>query len=139
MQSTSGVTPNVSAANICPVRPIPVMISSKIKQDVVPVADLAEDRQVLLGRVDHAAGVADRLDHDRRHGRRVFHLDHVLDDRRAGDAAVGVGLAERAAVAGRREDVQEARGQRLVDRLARLRAPRPRASPASSRATTGSG
>ena len=53
----------------------PVMISSKIKQDVVPVADLAEDRQVLFGRVDHAAGVADRLDQDGRHRRRVFHLD----------------------------------------------------------------
>ena len=45
------------------------------QQDVVPVADLAQDRQVLLGRVDDAAGVADRLDHDRGHRGRVLHLD----------------------------------------------------------------
>ena len=83
----------------------------------MPVADLAEDRQVLLGRVDHAAGVADRLDHDRRDRRRVLHVDHSPDDRCAGDAAVGILLAERAAVARGREHVQEARGERLVDGL----------------------
>ena len=32
VQRTSGVTPNVCAANRCPVRPTPVMISSKIKR-----------------------------------------------------------------------------------------------------------
>ena len=32
VQITSGVTPNVWAANICPVRPKPVMISSKISR-----------------------------------------------------------------------------------------------------------
>ena len=46
----------------------------------------------------------------------------VADDRRAGDAAIGVGLAERASIARRREDVEEARGHRLVDRLPRLQA-----------------
>ena len=60
------------------------------QQDVVPVADLPQDRQVLVGRVDHAAGVPDRLDHDRGDRVGVFHLDDLLDDRGAGDAAVGV-------------------------------------------------
>ena len=74
-QSTSGVTPNVSAANIRPVRPMPGDDLVEDQQDVMPVADLAEDRQVLLGRVDHAAGVADRLDQDGGDGRGVLHLD----------------------------------------------------------------
>ncbi len=55
-----------------------------------------------------------------RHGRGVLHLDDVADDRGAGDAAVGIALAERASVARRREDVEEARRHRLVHRLARL-------------------
>ena len=88
----------------------------------MPVADLAEDRQVLFRRIDHAAGMADRLDHNGRHGRRIFHADHVLDDGRAGDSAVGVRLAERAPIAGRWKDVNETRGHRLVDRLPRLEA-----------------
>ena len=113
-------TPNVSAANICPVRPMPVMISSKIKRMLCRSQISRRIGRYSCGRVDHPAGVADRLDHDRRDGGRVLHLDHLLDDRRAGDAAFGIALAERAAVTGRREDVQEARGHRLVDRLPRL-------------------
>ena len=120
MHSTSGVTPNVCGREHLS-RPADAgddLVEDQ--QDVVAVADLAQDRQVLRRRVDDAAGVADRLDHDRRHGGRVFHLDHLLDDRGAGDAAIGIALAERAAITGRREDVQEAGRQRLVDRLARL-------------------
>ena len=45
----------------------------KDQEDVMPVADFAEDRQILLRRVDHAAGMADRLDQDGRHGRGIFH------------------------------------------------------------------
>ena len=51
--------------------------------------------------------------------RRVVRGD-ALDDRRTRRAAVGAALAEGAAVAGRGEDVQEAGGGRLVDRLAPL-------------------
>ena len=44
------------------------------------------------------------------------------DDRRAGDAAIGVSLAEGAAVACRREDMDKSGCHGLVDRLARLEA-----------------
>ena len=90
------------------------------QEDVMAVADLAKNRQILFGRVDHAAGVADRLDQDGRHGRGIFHLDHVAHDRRAGDAAIGVGLAEGAAVACRRKNMKESRCHGLVHRLARF-------------------
>ena len=124
MQITSGVTPNVSAANICPVRPMPVMISSKISRTLCRsqisrrIGRYSSGGSMMppvwpIGSTMIAATVA---------GSSISMTS--LDERRAGDAAVGVALAERAAVAGRREDVEEARGQRLVDRLARLQARR---------------
>ena len=101
-------------------RPIPVMISSKIKRMLCRsqisrrIGRYSSGGSITppvwpIGSTMMAATVA---------GSSISTTS--LDDRRAGDAAIGVGLAERAAVAGRRKDVQEARRQRLVDRLARL-------------------
>src|SRR6516162_6172107 len=78
------------------------------QKHVMAVAQFAEDRKILFRRIDDAAGMADRLDNDRGHRRWIFHLDHILDDRGTRDSAVGVSLAERTAIACRREYVQEA-------------------------------
>ena len=133
------MTPNVSAANIRPVRPIPVMISSKIKrmlwrsQISRRIGRYSSGGSITppvwpIGSTRMAATVA---------GSSISITS--LDDRRAGDAAIGVRLAERTAVACRRKDVEEAGRHRLVDGLARFEARCRKAQPASSRATTDSG
>src|SRR5690606_1123147 len=85
------------------------------EQDVMPIAELAQDSQVLRRWIDDAAGMSDRLDHDRCHRLRSFHLDDVADERRAGDVTLRVALPEGAAVTSRRKDVQKSWGQGLVD------------------------
>src|SRR5262249_36859359 len=90
------------------------------QEDVVSVAGLPEQRQVLFWRIDDPAGVADRLNDERCHRLGIFHLDHIAYNGRAGDAAIRVTLAERAAVTSRWKHVQESRRQRLIDRFARL-------------------
>ena len=82
------------------------------------VTDFPQQRQVLIRRVNNAARVADWLDNDGRHGGGIFHFNHVVDDGGAGDAAVRIFFAEWAAIAGRREDMEEPRRQRFIDRLA---------------------
>ncbi len=88
------------------------------------IADLPEDRQVFFGRIDHTAGMPNRLDHDRGDGLGVFHLDDLLNQCRAGQLATRVLLTERAPVAGRREDMQEAGSHRFIDRLSSLQSRR---------------
>jgi hypothetical protein len=81
----------------------------------IPIADFAENRQIFLRRVDDAARVSDGLHNDRGHGGGILHFDHVFHNGGASDTAVGILLAEGAAVARRRKDVQEAGRERLVD------------------------
>src|SRR5262249_39554859 len=92
------------------------------QQHVVLVAVLPQDRQILRRRVDDAAGMTDRFDDHRRHGVGVFHLDHVAQKGGARDLTRWVFLAEWAAVASRRKNVQEAGGEWFVHRLARFQA-----------------
>src|SRR5690349_6070010 len=71
------------------------------------VADAAQDAEVLGGRRNDSAGVADRLEDDAGDGLRAFVNDNVFDG--LGGEAVGlVPRREPVAVVGRWEDLEEA-------------------------------
>jgi hypothetical protein len=75
----SGVTSNSCAANGEPVRPKPVITSSKISSRPCFVADLAQSLEIPLGRQHHAGRARDGLDDDRGHGRCVVQQDQPLE------------------------------------------------------------
>ena len=66
----------------------------------MPVAQLAQLRQILFGRVNDAAGVPDRLDHHGRHRLGTLQVDHVVHTARHARPSVGErlddGIAARA-------------------------------------------
>ena len=62
----SGMTPKRSLANAAPVRPKPVITSSKIEQDAVAGRRARAAREVAVGIHDDAVRADDRLDHESR-------------------------------------------------------------------------
>ena len=120
----SGQVEKSSDAKRCPVRPNPVMISSKIEHDVVPVAQVPERREVALRR-DHDAGRhQDRLGDQRRDRLGALELDHLLDEADVGCGDVGRVDVERRAVRVGRVEMDEPGGERLVRAPARAPAAR---------------
>ena len=117
----SGVTPNVSAANIRPVRPMPVMISSKIKRILLrsqisrrmgkyssggsitpPVWPIGSTRMAATVAGSSMLSTSSTI------------VAHVIATQS------GLRLPERTPVTRRRKDVNETGGHRLIHGLARL-------------------
>ncbi len=125
----SGVTPNSCAAKAEPVRPKPVMTSSKISRMPCLVADLAQALQVALRREQHAGRAGDRLDDHGGDGGGVVQRDDPLE--LVGELAPCCGQAAREGVARqvvRVRQVIDARQQR-ADHILRLAAMPPTEMP----------
>ncbi|MCY1217940.1 hypothetical protein D9M72_298710 [compost metagenome] len=84
------------------------------QQHAVLVADLADQRPVVLRRHDHATGALDRLGDEGGHGVRALELDFPLQQVGADLPEFFRVLAVRVAVEPGRVDVETARQQRLV-------------------------
>ena len=83
------------------------------EEHVVLVADLAHEREVVVGRVDHAAAAVDRLGDEGGHRVRPLAQDGLLEQPRRGlpRRLAGLGALLTVRIAGR--DVHEARHARL--------------------------
>ena len=96
---TSGTTPSWSTPQNLPVRPKPVIISSAMKSAPWSFAIARTAGQEPRRRDDVAGRALHRLDDDRGDRAAGLVLDDVARLLGAGDAAVGIGQVQRAAVA----------------------------------------
>ena len=91
------------------------------EEDVVPIADFADPREVVgRGNVRSGRGATHGLDEERRNGLRADFLDEVVERVRASDAAVGMAFLQRTAIAVGRRGVMMVRKKRKVGLPERL-------------------